>query len=89
MVEVAVTTVSSRGQVVIPHEMREGFEEGEKLVVVKEGKSILMKPAKDFDKNMAEDLEFARRTEEALKRYERGEFKEMNFDKFLEQAKKW
>ena len=36
-----------------------------------------------------EDLEFARRTEEAWKRCEKGEFRSMSFDEFLEALKKW
>lgn len=36
-----------------------------------------------------EDLEFIRRTEEAWKRYDRGEFIEMDFDEFIEDMKKW
>ena len=36
-----------------------------------------------------EDLEFARRTEEAYKRYEKGEFKEMDYEEFLKMIKKW
>jgi hypothetical protein len=35
-----------------------------------------------------DDLEFARRTEEAYKRYEKGEFIEMDFDEFLEYLRK-
>ena len=88
MAEVAITRVSSRGQVVIPREMREGLAEGERLVVIKEGKSIVMKPAKDFDKNLAEDLEFARRTEAAWKDYDKGKFKSLEFSEFLEELKK-
>ena len=38
----------------------------------------------DVDKKIVEDVEFARRTEEAWKRYERGEFKSMSFDDFLQ-----
>ena len=88
MAEVAITRVSSRGQVVIPREMREGLAEGERLVVIKEGKSIVMKPAKDFDKNLAEDLEFARRTEAAWKRYENGEFESVSEEDFLKELEK-
>jgi hypothetical protein len=36
-----------------------------------------------------EDLEFARRTEEAYKRIERGEYTEMEAEEFLEEIKKW
>ena len=35
-----------------------------------------------------DDLEFARRTEEAYKRYEKGEFVEMPYDKFIEYLRK-
>jgi len=81
--------MSSKGQVVIPQEMREGIEEGDKLVVIRNGDQLILKKAEDFDKNLEDDLEFARRTEEAWKRYEKGEFIEMDFDDFIEEMKKW
>jgi AbrB family looped-hinge helix DNA binding protein len=87
--EIGITTISSKGQIVIPQEMRKGLKEGEKLVLIKNKKQIIMKKATDLDKNLKEDLEFARRTEEAWKSYERGEFKQMNFDKFIKEMKKW
>ncbi len=81
--------MSSKGQVVIPQEMRKGIQEGEKLVIMKNKGQIILKRAKDFDKTLEEDLEFARRTEESWKRYEKGEFVSMDFDEFLKEAKKW
>ena len=87
--EISVTRMSSKGQVVIPLEMRKGIKSGEKLVIIKNGKQIIMKKASEMDENLKEDLEFARRTEEALKRYEKGEFVSLPADKFLEQLKKW
>ncbi|MEK6891594.1 MAG: AbrB/MazE/SpoVT family DNA-binding domain-containing protein [Nanoarchaeota archaeon] len=81
--------MSSKGQIVIPLEMRENLKEGEKIVLIKNKNQIIMKKASEMDKNLAEDLEFARRTEEAYKRYEKGEFKEMDFDDFLKEAEKW
>ena len=87
--EIDFTKMSSKGQVVIPLEMRKGIKEGDKLVIIKSGQQIIMKKASDMDKNLEEDLEFARRTEEAYKRHEKGEFKEMDFDDFLNEAKKW
>ena len=81
--------MSSKGQVVIPLEMRKGIKSGEKLVIIKNGKQIIMKKASEMDENLKEDLEFARRTEEALKRYEKGEFISLPADKFLEEMKKW
>jgi len=87
--EVALTTLSSKGQVVIPSELREGMKEGEKFIIIKNGNQLILKKASELDKQMKEDLEFAKRTEEAYKRYERGEFKSMDFDDFIAEMKKW
>ena len=87
--DISITKMSSKGQIVIPLEMRQGIKEGEKLVLIKNKGQIIMKKASEMDKSLAEDLEFARRTEEAYKRYEKGEFIEMDFDDFMKEAKKW
>ena len=81
--------MSSKGQIVIPKEMRKGIKEGEKLIIIQNGKQIILERAKDLNENFEEDLEFARRTEEAWKRYENGEFIEMDYNEFLKQARKW
>lgn len=88
MAELDITKMSSKGQIVIPLEMRREFSEGEKFVVIKAGKQLILKTVADFDKNIEEDLEFARRTEEAWKSYERGEFKSMPVDDFLKALEK-
>ena len=87
--DISITKMSSKGQVVIPIEMRENIKEGEKIVLIKNNDQIIMKKASDMGKTLAEDLEFARRTEEAYKRYEKGEFISMPADEFLEELKKW
>ena len=89
MVEINITRMSSKGQIVIPIEMRKDIKVGEKLIVIRKGDTILLKKAGKLDANLKEDLEFARRTEEAWKRYDRGEFKSMQFDEFLKEMKKW
>ena len=87
--DIAITKISSKGQVVIPAEMRMDLHEGDKLILIKNNRQLIMKKATDLDKNLKEDLEFAKRTEEAWKRYEKGRFKTMNFDDFIEEMKKW
>ena len=89
MVDISITRMSSKGQVVIPQEIREDIKEGEKLVLIRNGKQIIMKKVSEFGKNLQEDLEFARRTEEAFKRYEKGQFASLPKNKFLEELKKW
>ena len=88
MAEIEITMMSSKGQIVIPREMRKDFSEGEKFVIIKAGKQLILKTVAAFNENLEEDLEFARRTEEAWKSYERGEFKSMPVDDFLNAIEK-
>ena len=87
--DIAITKMSSKGQIVIPVEMRKGFHEGDKLLIIQNDKQLIMKKASDLDKNVAEDLEFAKKTEEAWKRIEEGKGIKMDFDEFVEDMKKW
>ncbi|MCK4332264.1 MAG: AbrB/MazE/SpoVT family DNA-binding domain-containing protein [Thermoplasmatales archaeon] len=87
--EVAITKISSKGQIVIPSEMRKNISIGEKLFIIRNRNQWILKRVKDIDKNFEDDLKFAKRTEEAFKRYERGEFKEVDGKKFLKMLEKW
>ncbi|MBI4152311.1 AbrB/MazE/SpoVT family DNA-binding domain-containing protein [Candidatus Woesearchaeota archaeon] len=88
MAELEMTRMSSKGQVVIPKEMRTGFKEGEKFIVIRAGKQLILKSTRDFNENIKDDLEFAQRTEEAWKKYGRGEFKSTSADSFLNELEK-
>jgi len=87
--DVAITRMSTKGQIVIPAEMRDEFEVGEKLLIIKSDHNIIIKKASKLDEKLKEDMEFARRTREAWKRYDEGKFIEMEFDEFLKKVKKW
>ncbi len=89
MAQIEITKMSSKGQIVIPVEMREGFHKGEKFVVIKAGKQLILKSVEDFDKNIEQDLEFARRTEQAWKRHDQGKFETMESDEFLQELEQW
>ena len=89
MVEIDITRLSSKGQIVIPLEMRKGIKEGDKLIIFRDKNSIILRKASDMDEKIKEDLEFARRTEEAWKRVEAGKGITMDFDDFIEEMKKW
>lgn len=89
MTQIDITTMSSKGQVVIPLEMRTGINEGEKLLVIRNENQIILKKASAMDKALKEDLEFAKRTEEAYKQIEAGKCKTMEFEEFLKEMKKW
>tara|TARA_Y100000310_G_C20176726_1_gene576159 strand:- start:218 stop:481 length:264 start_codon:yes stop_codon:yes gene_type:complete len=83
-----ITKISSKGQIVIPKNMRDDFKEGDELVIIKNNGQLIMKKASESDKNFKEDLEFARRTEEALKRIEEGEYVSLDSDN-LDEMMKW
>ena len=87
--EFDMATLSSKGQIVIPKSLRKGFKEGEKLLIIRNDDQIILKKANEFDKQLNEDLEFAKRTEEAYKRIESGEGIKMEFDDFINEMKKW
>lgn len=40
---VNITKMSSRGQIVIPLDMRKGIKEGDKLIIIKKGNEIILK----------------------------------------------
>jgi len=68
MENIEITSVSSRGQVVIPQSLRDKLKirEGEKFVVIGEGNTIVLKKLempsfKGFDKLLAKTREFARK----------------------------
>jgi len=88
MVNISVTKISSKGQIVIPSEMRRDLKEGDELLIIKDEERIILKRAETLSKEMREDLEFAKKTEEAWESYENGEFVSRPADKFLKELEK-
>ena len=86
--EIALTKMSSKGQVVIPSEMRGDIHEGDKLIIIKNKDQLIMKKATSLDKNLKEDLEFARRTEEAYREIESGNGKRYSLEEFRKRLNK-
>jgi bifunctional DNA-binding transcriptional regulator/antitoxin component of YhaV-PrlF toxin-antitoxin module len=87
--EIAVTRMSSKGQIVIPSGMRRGFHQKEQFIIVRGKDSLILRSAHSIDKALEEDLEFAKRTERALRRYEKGKFRKMSGEDFLKALRKW
>lgn len=86
--EIAITRISSKGQIVIPSNMRKDISVGEELLIIKDQNRIILKKISEVTKKLKEDLEFANRIEKAWKRYEEGKFKSLSADKFLEELEK-
>ena len=89
MVNVGLTKISSKGQIVIPLNLRKNLKEGDNLIMFRDDDRIILKKVDSLSEQMKEDLEFARRTEEAMQRIESGKSIRMDFDDFLKEAKKW
>lgn len=89
MENIGITRISSKGQIVIPQEMRNGLNEGDKLLIIQKDGTLILKKATTLDENFKEDLEFAKRTEEAYMRHEKGDFVKMDFDEFTKEMEKW
>jgi len=88
MVNIDITTLSSKGQVVIPFSMRQGISEGDKMIIIRNGDQIILKKVNAFSKNVEEDLKFAKKTEEAWKQYEEGKFVSKSKEDFLAELSK-
>jgi len=86
--EIAITKISSKGQIVIPSNMRKDISVGEELLIIKDHDRLILKKIKEISKQLKEDLEFAKRVEKAWKHYEKGKFKSLSAEKFLEELEK-
>ncbi|PIN93941.1 AbrB family transcriptional regulator [Candidatus Pacearchaeota archaeon CG10_big_fil_rev_8_21_14_0_10_31_24] len=87
--EMEITRMSSKGQVVIPSNFRKHIKEGDTLIVLKNNDQIILKLASAMDKQLAEDIEFAKRTEESWKEIEKGRGVRMSVNDFLKEMKSW
>lgn len=86
--DIALTKMSSKGQIVIPSELREDIKEGEKLIIIKNDNQLILEKVSKLDEKLKEDLEFARRTREAWKEIDEGKFTKYSKEEFLKQLKR-
>jgi len=89
MVNINLTRISSKGQIVIPTNMRKELKEGDEFLIIKDENRFILKKAEVISEEMREDLEFAKRTEEALERIESGEYISLNSENLFEEMGKW
>jgi len=86
--DVAITKISSKGQIVIPSSMRKNIGVGEEFLIIKEDNKFIMKKITDLTKDLKQELVFAQRVEKAWNLYEKGKFKSASAKKFLEELNK-
>ena len=87
--EIEFTRISSKGQVVIPLDVRKklSLREGEPLAVSTKNDLIVLKKVKE--KMSRKDMETLNGISEAWKDIEEGRCKKMNSGEFLAEIKKW
>lgn len=86
---IELTKISSKGQVVIPQDIREkmNLEEGETLSVSMQNNLIVLKK---MENNLEkEDLETLAEIKEAWKEIAEGKFRKMKSEDFLKEIETW
>jgi len=87
MSQIDITKMSSKGQIVIPAELRKDMKEGDKIVVIRNKDQIILKKADCFDKALEEDIIVAKRVEGAWKEIEQGKYRRMSSKDFLKEIR--
>ncbi len=87
MAQIDITRISSKGQVVIPSQMRQDLKEGDKLLIIKSDDRIILKKADKFDKQLEEDVIVAKRVEAAWREIEEGKYKRMSAKDFINEIR--
>ena len=87
--KIELTKVSSKGQVVIPQDIREkmNLEEGETLAVSTQDNLIVLKKMKNPIEK--EDLKTLEEIKEAWKEIAEGKFRKMSSEDFLKEIETW
>lgn len=89
--EIGITRLSSKGQIIIPAHLRHDLNVGSSFVIIREDDRFVLRPVNTLDKELQEDIDFARRTEETFQRYQKDKssFKNMNEEEFLATLTSW
>jgi len=85
----AIAKMSTKGQIVIPKDMRDEFAGNDDFLLIKNQGKLIIKSMADVSKDVAEDLDFAQRTEEAYFEAKKSKRKPMTMDEFAKKASKW
>lgn len=89
--DIGITKMSSKGQIVIPQDMRDDIKVGEKLVVIKNKDQLILKKAELYSPTIEEDIEAAKLADAAVERYEKNpdSFFEMDGEDFIKEMERW
>ena len=86
---IAITKRSSKGQVVIPASMRTGLPEGERILIIRDGERIVLKPLTDLEPALQDDIMFAEKTNRAFEEFKKGRFIRKKEGEFIDEISAW
>jgi AbrB family looped-hinge helix DNA binding protein len=88
-----ITKMGERGQIVIPQEIREKLKlkQGEKFLIINEGEDIIFRPSNKIKslKQLEEDIIDMQIASKRWKEIEEGKFAKSNKKEFLKQLEDW
>lgn len=87
--EFAIAKLSSKGQIVIPSQLRDSYKTGDEFLLVKQDENIVLKKMSNVAKDLVDDMHFAQEVELAWKEVEAGKSKRMSKEKFLKELEQW
>ncbi|NVO65969.1 AbrB/MazE/SpoVT family DNA-binding domain-containing protein [Methanofollis tationis] len=87
--DIGITRLSSKGQIVIPASMRKDLVEGTHLLVIREGGRFIVKPLDELEPELKEDIIFAERTEKAFEEFKKGTFTRKSDVDFIDDLESW
>ncbi len=88
IMDFAITKVSTKGQVVIPKQLRRNIKTGDSLLIVSDNGRIILKKIDGITKDLKEDISFAEEVEKAWDDYSKGRFETSTQEEFLKKLKK-
>ena len=86
--ETAIAKISSKGQIVIPSHMRKDLKVGEEFLIIKDQNRFILKKMSRVTEKLKDDLQFAKRVENAWDEYEKGTFTSTKATDFLRELDK-
>ncbi len=85
--EYAIAKVSTKGQIVIPSQLRKDIKNGDEFLMVEDQGRIILKNLKEISKDLRDDLLFAEKVEKAWQEYDKGRFITKSKEDFLKELK--
>jgi len=89
--DVEIVKLSSKGQFVLPLSIRKRFKigKGEKLLLVEEKGTVILRPVKQISENIEDDIYMMHRAARAWQEIEKGHSKQMSKAAFLKELSTW